>query len=85
MTTPINDPRSQPMTVGDWIITLILVSIPFVNLVALIYWALSSSTNINKKNYAIATFIIMLIIIGLVVVLLFLGVLGGVMHGIRQT
>ena len=73
------------MTVGDWIITLILVSIPFVKLIALIYRALSSSTNINKKNYAIATFIIMLVIIGLVVVLLFLGVLGGLMHGIQQT
>ena len=85
MATPMNDTRSQPMTVGDWIITLILVSIPFVNLIALIYWALSSSTNINKKNYAIATFIIMLVIIGLVVVLLFLGVLGGLMHGIQQT
>jgi hypothetical protein len=37
-------------SVGDWIITLLLVSIPLVNIIALIYWAASGSIGSIKRN-----------------------------------
>ena len=57
--------REQPMTFGDWMVTTLILVIPLVNLVAVIYWAASSGTNLNKQNYArasIAWFFIGLII-----------------------
>jgi len=39
-------------SLGDWIITLLLMSIPLVNFVVLIYWAVSSSTDPIKSNFA---------------------------------
>ncbi len=57
--------REQLLTFGDWMVTILIMAIPIVNLVAIIYWAASSSTNISKQNYArasIAWFVIGLII-----------------------
>ncbi len=47
--------REQPLTFGDWMLTTFILIIPLVNVVALIYWAASSGTNINKQNYARAS------------------------------
>jgi hypothetical protein len=45
------------MTVGNWIVSMLLLIIPFVNIILLIVWAASSSENPNRKNWAIATLI----------------------------
>ncbi len=47
------------MTLGDWVVTLLLLFIPLVNIVLLFVWAFSSDTNINKKNFAKAQLIFM--------------------------
>ncbi|MBM3455391.1 MAG: hypothetical protein FJX80_09615 [Bacteroidetes bacterium] len=52
-------------SVGDWIITLLLMSIPLVNFVVLIYWAVSSSTDPIKSNFAKAALIWIVAIIAL--------------------
>ncbi|MBM3419365.1 MAG: hypothetical protein FJY17_10665 [Bacteroidetes bacterium] len=52
-------------SVGDWVITLLLVSIPLVNFVVLIYWAVSSSTDTIKSNFAKAALIWIAAIIAL--------------------
>lgn len=57
--------REQPLTFGDWMVIILIMAIPGVNLIALVYWAASSSTNISKQNYArasIAWFFIGLVI-----------------------
>jgi hypothetical protein len=80
---PINR-DTAPMTIGDWIITLILLYIPIVGLVCMLYWALSSSGNVNRKNFSIAALIITIVAGALVVVaMLFFGGLAAVMsdHG----
>jgi hypothetical protein len=56
-------------SVGDWIITLLIISIPLVNIVALIYWAASSSSGPIKGNFAKAALIWTLIIIVLYILL----------------
>ena len=50
-----------PMTLGQWLITLILTAIPIVGFILLIVWAVSSPIT-NKKNYARATLILMIIV-----------------------
>lgn len=56
--------RTAPViSLGDWIITFILLAIPLVNIIMLFVWGFSSSTNPNKANFAKATLIIYLIAI----------------------
>jgi hypothetical protein len=64
---PQNETHSV-MSVGDWLITLVLLSIPFVNLIMIIVWAVGSDTNKNKKNFALA----LLVLWGIVVLLFIL-------------
>lgn len=68
-------PEHKPLSIGDYIIMMILVAIPIVGFIMLLVWAISSNTNKNKKNYAIATLIMMAI--GVVVVILFGTVIAG--------
>ena len=62
-------------SVGDWMITLLILSVPLVNFIVLLYWAFSSDTNPIKANFAEAALVWVLIIIVLWV--LFLGTLIG--------
>jgi len=83
MTTPTGTPtynaQDKPLSVGDWIITLIILAIPLVGLIFLVYWALSSSSNVNRKNFCIAYIVIALIIFAIFAALMFMGILAGVM------
>lgn len=49
----------KPMTIRNWILTLIILGIPFVNVIMLLVWALGETTHPSKKTFALATFIIM--------------------------
>ena len=56
--------REPEMSVGDWIITLLITMIPCVGLIMLIVWA-ASNENKTKRNFARAY----LIFIGIMLVL----------------
>lgn len=60
--------QNSVMSVKDWIITILIASIPLVNLIMLFIWGFGSDTNQNKANWAKAT----LIWIAIVMVLYFL-------------
>lgn len=45
------------MSMGDWLVTLLLGSIPILNFVMLIVWALSSTENPNRSNFAKAVLV----------------------------
>ena len=68
--------RNQSIvTIGDWIITMILMCIPFVNFIMLLVWAFSAGTPVSKANWAKATLIFMLI--GFVFfIIFFVGIVG---------
>lgn len=59
------NPQDAPLTVGECLLMLLIYSIPLVNVVAVLYWALSGSVNRNKKSLAQA-----LIVWGLIGILL---------------
>jgi hypothetical protein len=66
--------KAEEVTLGDWMITILLSAIPIVNLVMLFVWAFGASTNPSKANWAKATLIWMAI--GIVLFVLFMVVIG---------
>lgn len=62
------DEKSAPLSLGNYIVIMIVGAIPVVGLIMLLVWAFSGNTNINKKNWARATLIFMVIaaIIGMI-------------------
>ena len=62
-----NTDNTKVMSVGDWIITNIIASIPIVGVVMLLVWAFSRGTNPNKANWAksvLIMFLIMILVMG---------------------
>lgn len=74
-TIPVQqDIRDEVMTLKDWVITLVILMIPLVNIIMMFVWAFSSSENRNRSNFAKAYLIIGLIVFGLVMIsMLFFG------------
>lgn len=60
---------NAPMSVGSWLLTLILISIPLVNIVLLFWWSFSAETPVNKANFAKAALIMSAITILLYLVM----------------
>ena len=63
---------------GQWMLTLFLVCIPVVNIILLLVWAFSSSTERSKKNWARANIIWAIIGIIVTVALVAIGTAMGV-------
>ena len=72
-----NSPQYTPISLGEWVITIIIIAIPIVGFIMLFVWGFGSNTQPSKANWAKAT----LIMIGISIVLsfLFLGSLLGIM------
>ena len=51
----------SPISIGNWIISLILTMIPIVNIIMLFVWAFSNGTNPTKANWAKAALILILV------------------------
>ncbi|HWT26980.1 MAG TPA: hypothetical protein VN131_03500, partial [Mobilitalea sp.] len=63
------DPNNAPMTLKDWIITLLLLCIPIANIVLMFVWAFGSNVNKSKKTYFQAALI--MAAIGIVISIFF--------------
>lgn len=68
------------VTVGDWIVILILTAIPIVNLIMLLVWCFSSSTPTSKKNFAKAQLILIAIVF--IIMLIFGSSISSYLNGI---
>ena len=74
-TSPVSTPYATPSTptpqanqnqvisVGEWFLILLVITIPLVNLIVLIIWAFGGSSNLNKVNFAKANLIWLAILI----------------------
>lgn len=67
------------VSLGDWLITMLIMIIPLVNFIMLFVWAFSSSTPVSKANWAKASLVFMLI--GFVLLLLFWGSIAAMVVG----
>jgi membrane-associated HD superfamily phosphohydrolase len=68
------------MTIGDWIITLIITYIPFIGLIMLFVWAFGDGTHPSKKTWAQA--LLIMIAISIILAILFFLVFGAIIGGI---
>ena len=55
----------KSMSVGDWIITMIVTAIPVIGFIMLFVWAFGSGTNLSKQNWAKAALIFFAIAVAL--------------------
>ena len=80
---PVNDsPQYTPISVGEWVITIIIIAIPIVGFIMLFVWGFGSNTQPSKANWAKAA----LIMVGISIVLsfLFLGSLLAIMGSLMN-
>ena len=62
----LENQNQKPMSVKDWLITLLIMAIPIVGFVMLFIYAFGNEGNENRKNWAKAQLIVMAIVIALV-------------------
>lgn len=53
---------TSPMSMGDWLLTILAAMIPCAGLVLYLVWAFSSTGNINRRNFCRAQLIIMAVV-----------------------
>lgn len=68
---------TSPMSMGDWVLTLLLMSVPCLNIIFCCIWAFGKSGNLNRRNFCRAQliFIVIGIVIGIIasVIIAFVG------------
>lgn len=74
MNAQLAERESAPVSLGDWILTLLILAIPLVNIIMLFVWGFADGTHPSKRNFCRAYLIWMLI--GIVIFVLFL-IMGG--------
>ena len=55
----------RPVTIGNWMLTMLLMCIPLVNIILIFVWAFGQNTPVSKANWAKTGLIWMLISIGI--------------------
>lgn len=72
----LNTPQNRILSVKDWVINMIIVSLPLIGFIMLLVWAFSDDTNIHKKNWAKGTLIFYLISVAIAFIFIFF--MGGI-------
>ncbi len=80
-----NNTDSETVSVGDWMVAMLLMCIPIVNLILLCVWAFGSDAPASKSNWAKAQLIWMLIgvILSIVLVIIFGASMAAIMTAIN--
>lgn len=63
-----NGMDTSPMSMGEWMLTILIMLIPCVNIVMYLIWAFSKTGNLNRRNYCRAFLIFYLIILVLTII-----------------
>jgi hypothetical protein len=72
------DDLEEPVSIDEWMITMLIMCIPCVNLIMILVWAFGSNTKKSKSNFFKAYLIWILIAIFVTVVLIIVFTLVGV-------
>jgi hypothetical protein len=67
--TSKSSPLTEVVSVGEWMLTLLISAIPVVNLVMFFVWAFGANTKLSKANWAKASLIWVGIIIAVYIVI----------------
>ena len=74
----------EEVSVGEWIVTFIIFSIPIIGFIMLFVWAFGDNTKPSKKNWARAMLISIVGLFLLAILWNFL-VFGGVFYGFNSS
>ena len=77
-----NTEREEPVTFGEWMITMLVMMIPCVNIVMMFVWAFGNGKK-SKSNYFKAALVWALI--GIVISILFTVIFGATFAGIMNS
>ncbi len=56
------DMETSPMSMGDWLLTILAAMIPCAGFVLYLVWAFSSTGNVNRRNFCRAQLIVMAVV-----------------------
>ncbi|OUQ50870.1 hypothetical protein B5E62_07400 [Lachnoclostridium sp. An118] len=62
---------TSPMSMGDWVLTILALMIPCAGIILYFVWAFGKNGNINRRNYCRAALVIELVVIILSFILVF--------------
>ena len=68
--------NQRPLNYKEWALYIFLTSLPLIGLILLLVWAFSDSGNVNRREWARGY--LLLFVIGIVIILLFLFLFGGI-------
>jgi Flp pilus assembly protein protease CpaA len=71
------DSDTRSMTIGNWMITLLVLAIPLINIIMYLVWAFGNAGNVNRKTFCQASLIWLVIGVGIAVAIGILGALFG--------
>lgn len=74
--------KKESLTVGDWLLTLIVTAIPLVGFIMLFVWAFTSGTPQSKSNWAKA--MLLIIAISIVLSIIFVALFGAAFFGMMD-
>lgn len=60
---PVQYADDRPLSIGNYIVLMIVGAIPVVGIIMMLIWAFSRNTNTNRQNYARAMLIMMAVAI----------------------
>ena len=82
-----NSVSSETVSMGDWIVTMILTGIPIVGLIMILVWAFGGGAKPSKKNYARAMIIMAIIgiVLGIISSILFAGIFAAIGDSISSS
>jgi len=66
--------QKPPMSLGDWIISVIITKLPLIGFIMLIVWAVDKNTDVNKSNWAKSELIVKFI--GFAIFILIISIIG---------
>jgi len=75
--------KREEVSVGDWMITILISAIPLVGLIMLFVWAFGGGAPASKKNWAIATLI--WYAIAIVLLIIFFIIFGAILASLFST
>ena len=83
----MQDSEYKPLTIGDWIVTQLILAIPLVGLIMLFVWGFDSGTHPSKKTYcqAMLIFIGCIFALGIVIMIVALAVGASFGHALQQS
>ena len=73
--------RYQPVSVGNWMLTYLIMCIPFVNIIMLFVWSFGGGAPQSKENWAKASLLWMLIAVVFYTVVFLLAGVGAMIAG----